>query len=96
MMVVINRLLAPREYAEHLEQAFRHAGNMSGVPGFRSFSFLRNRRDGNDVEYVALTMWESQEAYQAWLKSESFARAHSEARAVGPVTSTLELYDVLE
>ena len=96
MMVVINRLKCPSGYTEHMERAFKQAGNLAGVPGFHSFSFLRNRRDGDEVEYVALTTWESPEAYQAWLKSESFARAHGEVPAMGPITSSLELYDVLE
>lgn len=96
MMVVMNRLKCPSGYAEHLERAFKHAGNLEGVPGFRNFSFLRNVRDGNEAEYVAITTWDSSDAYQAWRKSESFARAHSEASSNSPITSTLELYDVLE
>ena len=41
MYVVMNRLACPISYAEHLERAFRHAGNLQGVPGFASFKFLR-------------------------------------------------------
>jgi heme-degrading monooxygenase HmoA len=96
MIVVINRLKCPRAYSEHLERAFKQAGNLTGVPGFRSFSFLRDRQDGEEVAYAALTFWESPDAYQAWLKSESFARAHGEAPAGGQMTSSLEMYDVLE
>lgn len=96
MMVVINRLKCPSGYTEHMERAFKQAGSLTGVPGFRSFSFLRNRQGGEEVEYVALTTWDSLEAYQAWLKSESFARAHGEAPTAGPIASSLEMYDVLE
>jgi heme-degrading monooxygenase HmoA len=79
-----------------MERAFKQAGNLEGVAGFRSFSFLRNTRGGDELEYVAVTTWDGAEAYEAWRKSESFARAHGEAYGGGPITSTLELYDVLE
>ena len=96
MFVVMNRLTCPPEYAEHLERAFRQAGNMQGVPGFLLFQFLKNTQQEGALTYIALTQWEDRAAYEAWTKSESFARAHSGAGGgSSPVTARLETYEVL-
>ncbi|HWE63303.1 MAG TPA: antibiotic biosynthesis monooxygenase [Chloroflexota bacterium] len=96
MFMVINRLSCAPEYAEHLERAFKHAGNMQGVPGFILFQFLKNTAEDGARIYIALTQWESQTAYEAWTRSESFQRAHSgTGSSQSPVTATLETYEVL-
>ena len=46
MFVAMNRISCPKDYAAHLEQAFAHAGNMPGVPGFLLFQFLKNNSEG--------------------------------------------------
>lgn len=98
MFVVMNRLSCPPEYAEHLERAFRHAGNMQNVPGFTLFQFLKNTREAptdGRLEYIALTQWEGRAAYEAWTKSESFRAAHAGGSGASPVTATLESYETL-
>jgi heme-degrading monooxygenase HmoA len=97
MVVVVNRLQCPGSYSVHLEQACKQAGNLEGVPGFLSFTFLRHRTlpAADEVEYLALTTWESNEAYEAWRQSESFARAPRAAAGASPITSTLAVYDAL-
>ena len=95
MYVVINRLACPTAYAEHLERAFRHAGNMQGVPGFVGFMFLR--QDEGETErrhFVAITTWDSSRSYEGWLKSESFAGMHAGTEG-SPIESSVERYDVL-
>ncbi|MDB5076661.1 MAG: antibiotic biosynthesis monooxygenase [Chloroflexi bacterium] len=97
MYIVMNRIKSPPEFSEHLERAFRHAGSMQDVPGFVSFQFMRNTREadqGGAVEYVALTQWNSRDAFEAWKKSEAFSRAHEGAEN-SPVTSELDTYEVL-
>ena len=98
MFVAMNRLSCPPEYAEHLERAFSHAGNMLNVPGFTLFQFLKNTGEapeGSRLEYIALTQWESRAAYEAWIKSESFRAAHSGGSGSSPVTASLETYETL-
>lgn len=96
MFAAINRLRCPASYAEHLERAFRHAGNLQGVPGFVGIQFLKNTREGEPLEYLALTTWESRRAYETWTKSESFSRAHRAATGESPVTATLDTYEAVE
>jgi heme-degrading monooxygenase HmoA len=97
LFISMNRLQCPETYAEHLERAFKHAGNLESVPGFVLFQFLKQANDDGTLLYVALTQWESREAFEAWLKSESFKSAHSGPGASGasPVTSTTEAFEVL-
>lgn len=95
MFITMNRLGCPPEYAGHLERAFRHAGNMQGVPGFLLFQFLKQADQDGARTYIALTQWEDRAAYEAWIRSESFQRAHAGADGQSPVHATLETYEVL-
>jgi heme-degrading monooxygenase HmoA len=95
MYVVMNRLVCGPSYAEHLERAFQHAGNMQGVPGFSSFQFLRQESDETERRrFVAVTTWQDRESYERWLKSEAFAGAQS-GTAGSPVESAVERYEAL-
>ena len=96
MFAAINRIHCPAAAAEHLERAFQHAGNLENVPGFVAFQFLKNTREGEPLEYLALTTWESRAAYEAWRKSEAFSQAHGGAGGEGSVTASLDTYEVLQ
>jgi heme oxygenase (staphylobilin-producing) len=98
MFVVMNRLRSRRDHAAHLERAFRHAGNLQGVPGFIGFQFLREVRNAEQdgaVEYVAMTQWQDRAAYEAWIKSEAFTRAH-QGTENSPISASLDIYEVLD
>jgi heme-degrading monooxygenase HmoA len=92
MHIAINRLRVPAEYADHLEQAFGRAANMSDVSGFRAFKFLRSEAGG---EYLVLTEWDDRAAFEAWTTSDAFSRAHSGTSPNSPVSSELGVYEVL-
>ena len=51
------------------------------VPGFREFHLLRGPTDEESSLYSSHTVWDSRAAFDAWTGSESFRRAHSQARA---------------
>jgi heme-degrading monooxygenase HmoA len=44
--------------------------------------------------FVAVTTWDGKQAYDAWLKSESFADVHAGAQD-SPIESTVDRYEVL-
>ena len=92
MIVAINRLRVPAEYAHHLERAFGGSGSMADVPGFVGFQLLR-REEGD--EYLVWTAWQSKHDFESWRASEAFHRAHLGSNPNSPVQSSLELYDVL-
>lgn len=95
MFVALNRLTCTLEYAEHLERAFAHAGQMDGVPGFKRFQFLRSAWEGEERTYIAVTEWEDRAAYEAWTRSESFSRSHRGSGDASPIQATLELFETL-
>jgi heme-degrading monooxygenase HmoA len=92
MHIAINRLRVPAEYEGRLEQAFTHATNMNGVPGFRAFKFLKNVAGG---EYLVLTEWDDRQSFETWTESDAFVRAHSGANSNSPVKSELAMYEVV-
>jgi heme-degrading monooxygenase HmoA len=93
MHAAINRIRVPAEYAARLEQAFSTAAaKMAGVPGFRSFKFLRREGGG---EYVVFTEWDDYASFQAWSESDSFSRVHGAIDTRSPIKTDLTLYDVL-
>jgi heme-degrading monooxygenase HmoA len=91
MYIAMNHFRVRSDATEGFEEAWRkRESHLAGVPGFRRFHLLRGdaEADGN-VGYASHTEWEDEASFQAWTKSEAFARAHSGARTtaaflVGP------------
>jgi heme oxygenase (mycobilin-producing) len=74
MITVMNCVTVDPERAADFERAFLQRERLlDQAPGFRRFELLRRDRGS---EYVVLTTWESEQHFQDWLKSDSFARAH--------------------
>ncbi|MFC7044111.1 antibiotic biosynthesis monooxygenase family protein [Halobacteriaceae archaeon GCM10025711] len=77
MIIVANRF----QVADGYEDAFveRFEDSMGGVedrPGFVRFELLTPASDDTDT-FVAMTHWESKEAFEAWTDSEAFRESHS-------------------
>src|SRR3990172_7088237 len=49
--------------------------------GFREFHLLRGPSDEEATLYASHSVWESRAAFEAWTESESFHKAHAQARA---------------
>lgn len=97
MYVVHNRIDVPAERAEAFERMFveNMRTSLSGVPGLRRATLQRPTKPG--VPYVATMEFEDQEAFTAWLSSDSFRASHSNAGAPGTqAPSGLETFDLLE
>ena len=98
MYVVMNELHVPKEGKEEMIRRFeKSAVNMEKVPGCLEYLFLNHVNE--DGKQVVLTKWESKEAFQAWVESDSFKRAHQEKReskSKGPAASSeLNSYEVV-
>ncbi len=83
----------PGRGAEFEEHWRKRESYLEGVPGFVRFALLRGDEAGH---YVSHTTWESRAAFDAWVGSESFRKAHSQARTpdgvlLGP--PRLELFE---
>jgi heme-degrading monooxygenase HmoA len=51
------------------------------VPGFREFHLLRGPSDASATLYASHSVWDSRQAFERWTESESFRKAHAQARA---------------
>lgn len=74
-MVKINAIEVPPGAGPELERRFANrAGTVEKSPGFLGFQLLRPVK--GDDRYFVVTQWESDEAFQTWVRDHS-AEAHS-------------------
>ena len=74
MFVMMNRMTVPDEYREKFETMFRtRARAVDRRPGFVRAEILRPER-GN--EYIVMTHWETQQAFEDWTRSEEYREGH--------------------
>lgn len=74
-IVKVNAIVVPEENRAVFEERFaKRAGAVENQPGFEQFLLLRPT---NGDEYHVLTIWASEEAFQAWLTSDDFRAAHA-------------------
>jgi heme-degrading monooxygenase HmoA len=96
MFVVMNRISVNPAFAEPFEERFRHrAAEVDKMPGF-----IRNivlRPASSDDPYVVMTMWASQQAFEAWTQSDAFRKGHARSGTLPPEAfrgpSRLEMFD---
>ena len=100
-VVKINAVEVPADRAGEFEERFaKRAGQVEQSEGFEAFQLLRPTEGGS--KYFVYTRWASEEAYQAWLSSQDFAKAHAhvaaDAKAAAPVAHGAELlsFEVIE
>ncbi len=82
MFIAMNRFRIAHGFEEGFETLWRSRDSqLDGVPGLRAFQLLRGPRSESETLYASHTSWESREAFEAWTRSEAFAKAHAQARA---------------
>ena len=99
MVVKINAIEVAAGRGPELEDRFaKRAAEVDGMPGFLGFELLRPV--AGETRYFVVTHWESDEAFQNWVKSAAFTRGHVQARedAKGTVAhgSALMEFEVVE
>jgi len=95
MYVVTNTLRVPAEHAAHIEQAFSGSGeHMKQMPGCLGFQLLREVTKGGEPIYVAMTTWQDEESFKAWMASDDFRRAHAHADE-SPSSGEVHQYEVV-
>ena len=94
MIVVVNRFSVAEGHEDAFLERFREsAGNVTSRPGFVKFELL----EPVDADvFVAMTYWESKEAFRAWTDSEEFREAHAGEPPEGMFEShpDLEVHEV--
>lgn len=98
-VVKINAIAVPQGMGPELEQRFAaRAGQVEQQPGFEEFQLLRPVE--GETRYFVYTRWESEEAFQAWVSSQSFGQGHARAESGDgkPVSTGADLlsFEVVE
>ena len=80
--VVINAITVPAAHADELAARFAgRAGMVESADGFEHFELLRPS-DGRE-QWLVVTTWRDQPAFEAWRASASFGQAHAGDRPAG-------------
>jgi heme-degrading monooxygenase HmoA len=82
MFIAMNRFRIAPGREELFEEIWRKRESyLDDVRGFREFHLLRGPSDETATLYASHSVWSSREAFEAWTESESFRKAHAQARA---------------
>lgn len=97
-VIKINAITVPEGSGDELAHRFAaRAGAVDGSPGFEGFELLKPTDDR--TQWLVLTRWASEDDFQAWVSSPSFAEGHRSAveRAGGeapkPVSTHSEIWN---
>lgn len=75
MIAITNRLPVKEGRAGEVVERFAESrGNVQDFPGFVSMEVLRSE---DETEVLVITRWESREAFDSWVESDSFKAAHN-------------------
>ena len=82
MFIAMNRFQIAPGREESFETLWRERESHLGeVPGFREFHLLRGPSSETATLYASHSVWDSRKAFESWTESESFRKAHAQARA---------------
>ena len=82
MFIAMNRFRIAKGREDVFENLWRERDSyLDDVPGFREFHLLRGPSDDEATLFASHTVWESRAAFDAWTESESFKKAHAQARS---------------
>ena len=82
MFIAMNRFDIARGYEEGFEKLWRERDSyLNTVEGFRSFALLKGDQNENSTLYSSHTVWKSKAAFENWTESDSFRKAHAQAKA---------------
>ena len=97
-VIKINAITVPEGSGDELAHRFAaRAGAVDGAEGFEGFELLKPTDDR--TQWLVLTRWASEDDFQAWVSSPSFAEGHRSAvehaggEAPQPVSTHSEIWN---
>lgn len=80
MYIAMNRFkIIQGEEAEFERIWTERDSHLNDVPGFVEFCLLRGPAGEDHTLFVSHTIWESEQVFEDWTKSDSFRKAHANA-----------------
>ena len=84
--IAMNRFRVALGREADFEEVWRgRQSDLPSMPGFVVFHLLRGAADEEATTFVSHTVWESEEHFEAWTKSEAFRAAHKDAGGNRPL-----------
>ena len=97
MFLAMNRFKIVKGREEDFERIWRERDtHLQGVDGFKEFNLMKGNTEEDYSLYASHSIWESEDAFIDWTKSEAFILAHKHAGIhrdlyLGP--PNLEIFD---
>ena len=97
MFLAMNRFKIVKGREEDFERIWRERDtHLQGVDGFKEFNLMKGNTEVDYSLYASHSIWESEDAFIDWTKSEAFKLAHKNAGIhrdlyLGP--PNLEIFD---
>lgn len=80
MFIAMNRFTVPLENAEDFEALWLgRDSRLNELPGFVEFHLLRGPEEEGNRLYASHTVWQSEDDFRHWTRSEQFRAAHQRA-----------------
>jgi len=80
MFIAMNRFRIKKGREEDFERVWSERdSHLNDVPGFVEFHLLRGPEEEDHTLYASHTIWEDEETFIDWTKSEAFRKAHARA-----------------
>ncbi|MDX5594199.1 antibiotic biosynthesis monooxygenase [Pseudovibrio sp. SPO723] len=80
MYIAMNRFKVVRGHEEEFEDVWiSRERHLNTVPGYLEFNMLKGAAHEDHTLYASHTVWDSEENFIAWTRSEAFRAAHKGA-----------------
>ncbi|MDO6583927.1 antibiotic biosynthesis monooxygenase [Salipiger sp. 1_MG-2023] len=80
MYLAMNRFTVTSENAAAFEALWlSRDSRLHENPGFVAFHMLKGPEEDGQILYASHTVWESEDAFRTWTRSDSFRAAHARA-----------------
>lgn len=80
MFIAMNRFRIVPGQEDTFETIWRERETyLDEVPGFREFHLLRGPSKDDHTLFASHSVWDSQQAFEDWTRSENFRKAHGKA-----------------
>lgn len=77
MYIAMNRFTVRPKNADAFEALWLgRDSHLATMDGFVEFQMLRGPQDGDVILYASHTVWETEDAFRAWTRSDAFRAAH--------------------
>ena len=80
MFIAMNRFKIITGKEKEFENIWKtRETHLDKVPGFKNFNLIKGKSNGEYTLYASHSIWDSEESFINWTKSEEFRMAHKNA-----------------